>query len=258
MAKKKQKNKVDYLLVSTIVSLVLFVLVNHFMFNNGFDILNTLSTSTTILVLSLIPVVWLFAFVFWLKMLVDAAQQSRWLWFAVIFFGNIFALFYLLIHKPKLILSDFRATAWVALVVFLIACGVQAYPSLEYRTNPVDLSSLRPTGRQFEATVETKDLSGYEYKGPTVCKEMKTDDGSHYLDVVGGTVTVSDDSNVKLNYRLGYTGDSVGELSSGWQEFREAEPEKIKYIDVAEFIGEEPSEISGYLTGCTIELWSSN
>lgn len=258
MGKKKQKKSLEYLLVSVIVILALFFLVNHYVFNNGYDVLNTLSTSATILVFSFIPVVWLFAFVFWLKVLVDAAQHSRWLWFSAILFVNIFALIYLFTQKPKLTLDSFRPTAWVGLGLLLLMWGVRIYPSLEYRINPVDLSTLQPTGRQFEAEVETKDLSGYTYKGPTICKEMALDDGTYYLDVSGGVVTISDNSDAKLYYRLIHSGNSDSELSSGWQEFREAELERFKYIDVAEFIGKEPSEISGPLTGCTIELWSSN
>lgn len=258
MVRKKQKKNINYLVVLTSASLILIVLVNHFVFNNGFDILNTLSTTATMLVFSLIMVIWLFAVVFWLKMLVDAAQQKRWAWFAAILFVCLFAVLYLFIKKPKLTSASFIPTAWVALGLFLLIWGMQLYPHLTYRINPVDLSALQSTGRQFKAKVETRNLSGYVYKGPTICKELKLDDGTYYIDVTGGAVAMTDESDTKLNYRLGYTGDSESEFSSGWQEFRETEPQKIKYVDVTELIGAGPSEISGPLSGCTIEFWSSN
>lgn len=255
MAKKKQEKKRDYLKLTIITVAVISLVVSLFAFWDGYNLINTLSTVFTMLGVALTPVLILFMFVFWLKMLVDSFQKQRWLWLVAISIGALpFALLYLYIKKPKL--TSFRPTAWIALGVFVIMWGPLAFQSLWDRFNQVDLSTLQPTGRQFEAKVVTNDLRGYKFEGPTICTEVKSGNDTYYTSIKGGTVTVSDKSDAKLNYRLEFYGEVSGE-TSGWQEFREAEPEKIKYVDVPDLIGGSPSEINGRLTGCTIELWSS-
>lgn len=253
--KKQHKKKANYLLITTALTVVVLLIVSHFAYGNGFDVLNTLSTTATEFAFLLIPVVTLFVFVFWLKLLVDAAQKERWLWLIAMLIGSgFFALLYLLFEKPKITPASFKPTAWVALTLFVALFAQQMYVMWG---NNVDLSKLQPTGREFQAKVITKNLHGYTYSGKTTCREEQLPDGSYYIDVMGGVINLSAHEKQSLHYMLSYSGESTSELTSGWEGGQTSEPVKIKTKNVEELVGG-PMEIDGPLNSCTLEFWSEN
>ncbi|HMS23931.1 MAG TPA: hypothetical protein PKB09_03930 [Candidatus Saccharibacteria bacterium] len=255
----KQKRNKDYLKAASIVVAFITLGVTLFAWWNSYDLLNTLGTVAVVIGISLLPAVFLFLLVFWIKMLIDSARQKRWVWFVVILLGDVFfAYIYLLVKKPRLSWKSFRAVSWISLALFVLMWIVQIYAGIFSLIDPIDLSKLEPTGRQFEAKIVTKDLVGYQYDGKTVCREMKIEeDNQYFLEVSGGTVSASSDEPLKLNYRLSAVSDLRTEISGGWQHVQESEPTKTQYIEVAELVGG-PSEVDSGLTGCELELWSSN
>lgn len=257
MAKKKQSKNKDYLKLASIVIAIITLSVTIFAWWNQYDLLNTLGSMFVVIGVSLIPALLLMLITFWIQMLLDSARQKRWIWFVAILLGDIlFAGIYLLLKKPRLNWGVFRAVTWIALVLFVVMWIVQLYAGIFSRINPVDLSNLEPTGRQYVAKVVTKDLKGYQYEGPTVCSEMKSDDNKYFLEVNGGTVSASSEEQSRLNFRFTAVSDMNSEISAGWQNVQESEPIKTQYISVAELVGG-PSEINAGLTGCELELWSS-
>lgn len=256
--KNKQKNR-DYLKLVSIAIAIITLSTTVFAWWNRYDLMNTLGSVFVVIGVSLIPAMFLMLIIFWLQMLMDSVRQKRWIWFVAILLGDIlFASIYFLINKPRLNWTFLRPVAWVLLGLYVLMWSFQIYPGLVNRIDPVDLSKLEATGREFVAQVETKDLKGYRYEGKTVCREMKLDENNQYfLEVTGGTVSASSDERLKLNYRLSASSDIRTELSGGWQHIQESEPTKTQNIDVAELVGG-PSEVDSGLTGCELELWSSN
>lgn len=256
--KKTQKTSRDYLKVASVFVAIITLALTLFGWWDSYNLLNTLGTVAVIIGVSILPAVSLFLIVFWVKMLVDSSRQKRWIWFVAILLGDVlFAGIYFLIKKPRLNWKSLRPIAWVSLCLYVLMWLIQVYPGYILRFNPVDFSQLEPTGRQFEAKVETKDLKGYRYDGKTVCREMKLDDNKYYLKVTGGTVSASSDQQLELNYRLSASSDIQTEISSGWQHVEESQPTKTQKIEVAELVGG-PAQINSGLTGCELELWSSN
>lgn len=256
--KNTQTSNRDYLKIVSIAIAVITLSITVFAWWNSYDLLNTLGFVFVIIGVSLIPVTIFLLFIFWLRMLMDSAREKRWIWFVAILLGDIlFAGIYLLIKKPRLDWRFFRPFAWVSLGLYVYMWSFQIYPGLTNRIDPVDLSKLEPTGREFVTKVETKDLKGYRYEGKTVCREMKLDDNKYYLKVTGGTVSASSDQQLELNYRLSASSDIQTKISSGWQHVEESQPTKTQKIEVAELVGG-PAQINSGLTGCELELWSSN
>lgn len=257
--KKSQKTSRDYLKVTSLVVAIITLVVTLIGWWDSSNLLNTLGSVAVVIGVSLLPALLLFLIIFWLKMLVDSARQKRWIWFLAILLGDVFfAYIYLLVKKPRLSWVSFRPVAWISLGLYVLMWSFSIYPGLVNRIDPVDLSKLEPTGRQFEAKIVTKDLDGYRYEGMTVCREMKIEeDNQYFLEVKGGTVSASSDEPLKLNYRLSAVSDLRTEISGGWQHVQESEPTKTQYIEVAELVGG-PSEVDSGLTGCELELWSSN
>jgi hypothetical protein len=255
--KNKLKNK-DYLKLTSIAIAIITLSVTFFAWWNQYDLLNTLGSVAVVIGISLVPAVFLFLLVFWIQMLMDSARQKRWIWFVAILLGDIlFACIYLLVNKPRLQWTFLRPVAWVSLGLYVLMWSFQVYPGLVDRTTFVDLDKLEPTGRQFVAKVVTKDLKGYQYEGTTVCSEKKSDDNKYFLEVNGGTVSASSDEQSKLNFRFTAVSDMRSEISAGWQNVQESQPMKTQYIGVEELVGS-PSEVDSGLTGCELELWSSN
>lgn len=256
--KNTQKSNRDYLKIAFIAIAIITLSITVFAWWNSYDLLNALGSVFVVMGVSLIPATILLLIIFWLQMLMDSARQKRWVWFVVILLGDIiFAGIYLLIYKPSLNWKFLRPVAWVSLGLYVLIWSLQIYPGLVNRIDPVDLSKLEPTGREFAAKVQTKDLKGYRYEGRTVCREMKLDDDRYYLEVTGGTVSASSDQQLGLNYRLSASSDIKTEISSGWQHVEESQPTKTQKIEVAELVGG-PAQINSGLTGCELELWSSN
>jgi hypothetical protein len=257
MTTKKPQQKRNYLAIILAAVATLSVLITLASSWNSYSPINTLSTASTVLGVSLLPAAILMLLVFWLKMLVDAFQKRRVLWFIFILFTHIGGFFYFFIKKPNLKLSSFTETALTALALFTIMWGMQIYPGLINRINPVDVTNLQPTGRQFTAAINTKNLHGYTYHGTTTCREMKLENNTYYLQLEGGSVSVSGDSNLKLNYRFTAKSDVRSQEGGGWQASTEGRSLEVKDTAVSNLIGTFP-DLQASPTGCEIEFWSSN
>jgi apolipoprotein N-acyltransferase len=73
----KQKRNKDYLKAASIVVAFITLGVTLFAWWNSYDLLNTLGTVAVVIGISLLPAVFLFLLVFWIKMLIDSARQKR-------------------------------------------------------------------------------------------------------------------------------------------------------------------------------------
>lgn len=135
--------------------------------------LNAVSTTFTILGFGFLSTLLIFATVFWIIMILNAARRGKYLWAAVVFFTHIIGAFlYYFIEKPRFKPKNRRKLGWIFLAVFALWTLIFIIPFSRARSGQpgeaitqffgtvtgIDLSSTATNG---QGIYKVKDITGY-------------------------------------------------------------------------------------------------